>query len=89
MDPRQTLHPVGQDGAVNIDDTFSHPGDFFAITFVTDTVFHADTTISNWYGTSYTGKTWPAGIIIWGKIEEIRLVSGWCVGYLGVEESIT
>lgn len=81
------LADLGQYGkSTYIDDTTSHSGDWFKITFIADTVIDTLTnTRDSEYGTSdaYAGDTFKAGTTIYGRFENIVIDSGALIAYEG------
>ena len=73
---------LGQCGAILINDTAAHAGDFIAITAITDTVTLANATTASNYEDFDADIVLAKGVTIFGQFSSITLVgSGVCIAY--------
>lgn len=83
---RATLNTVGASGSVAITGTNAvTPSSgmyFYAIQFVEDTVIASDIDLSGATNASFTGFTFPAGMVVYGKWTSVTLTSGRAIGYM-------
>lgn len=69
---------LGLCGGLYISDTSAHPGNYFAVQMITDTVI---ATATNGSITGITGVSIPAGTIIYLSATSLTLTSGTCIAY--------
>lgn len=67
-------------GATFIGDTTTHAGRWGAIYFTSNAIVDA-ITAHNWNGSTLSGQSFDAGIVLYGVFTSIKLQNGHCVAY--------